>query len=180
MSYASSRDRNARVGAVPYYGKLVDIIELNYHGVFKVTLFKCQWANTTTHRGFRKDDLGFTSVNFSQQIHIGDQEDHEPYMLETEAQLVYYVEDVVDKEWSVVVHLKPRDLFDMGEEQEEERVYNNVPFEQQDVERWLKQANDPQRNGNLRLSRADDEETNEEPENPTNEEPENQTNEEPE
>lgn len=83
MSYASSRDKNARVGAVPYYGKLVDIIELNYHGVFKVTLFKCQCANSTTSRGFRKDDLGFTSVNFAQQIHIGDQEDHEPYILET-------------------------------------------------------------------------------------------------
>lgn len=81
------------------------------------------------------------------------------------------MDDVVDKDWSVVVHLKLRDLYDMGEEQEEV-VYNNVPFEQQDMERWLKQANDPQRNGNLRLSRAD----NEEIENPTNEETENQTN----
>ncbi|MED6155780.1 hypothetical protein PIB30_008364 [Stylosanthes scabra] len=28
------------------------------------------------------------------------------------------VDDVVDKEWSVVVHVKPRDLFDMGEDNE--------------------------------------------------------------
>ncbi|XP_020972663.1 uncharacterized protein LOC110269282 [Arachis ipaensis] len=31
------------------------------------------------------------------------------------ARLVYYVDDEVDKEWSVIVHVKPRDLFDMGD-----------------------------------------------------------------
>lgn len=28
--------------------------------------------------------------------------------------MVYYVNDEIDKYWSVVVHLKPRDLYDMG------------------------------------------------------------------
>ncbi|MED6165105.1 hypothetical protein PIB30_096438 [Stylosanthes scabra] len=39
-----------------------------------------------------------------------------------EARLVYYVEDVVEKEWSVVVHVNPRDLFDMGEDYEQTEV----------------------------------------------------------
>ena len=42
--------------------------------------------------------LGLTSVNFSRSIHTGDREDHEPYILASEAQLVYYVDDEVAKE----------------------------------------------------------------------------------
>jgi len=29
--------------------------------------------------------------------------------------MVYYIDDEVNKEWSIVVHLKPQDLYDMGE-----------------------------------------------------------------
>ncbi|KAG5568774.1 hypothetical protein H5410_064211 [Solanum commersonii] len=45
--------------------------------------------------------------------------------------MVYYVDDKTDKEWSVVVHLKPRDLFEMGEVDEEDR-YENEPYQQQE------------------------------------------------
>ena len=44
---ASSADNNIREADLAYYGKLEDIIELNYYGKFKVTLFKCKWADTT-------------------------------------------------------------------------------------------------------------------------------------
>ncbi|KAL4393521.1 hypothetical protein AHAS_Ahas02G0060300 [Arachis hypogaea] len=37
--------------------------------------------------------LGLTSVNFSHSIHIGNREDHEPYILASEVHLVYYVDD---------------------------------------------------------------------------------------
>ncbi|QHO00912.1 uncharacterized protein DS421_13g410410 [Arachis hypogaea] len=69
----------------------------------------------TPGRGIKQDVLGHTLVNFSNPIHVGDREDDEPYILASEARLVYYVEDEVDKEWSVVVLVKPRDLFDMGD-----------------------------------------------------------------
>ncbi|XP_057748109.1 uncharacterized protein LOC130967309 [Arachis stenosperma] len=114
-SYASARDNNVAVGGVSYYGRLVDIIELNYSGQFTVPLFKCLWADTTSGRGIKQDLLGHTCVNFRNSIHTGDREDDEPYILASEARLVYYVDDEVDKDWSVVVHVKPRDLFDMGE-----------------------------------------------------------------
>jgi len=39
---ASSADNNIREADLAYYGKLEDIIELNYYGKFKVTLFKCK------------------------------------------------------------------------------------------------------------------------------------------
>ncbi|XP_072090625.1 uncharacterized protein [Arachis hypogaea] len=99
-SYASMRDQKVAIGSVPYYGKIVDIIELNYNCRFSVVLFKCIWADTTTTRGIKQDHLGLTSVNFSRSIHTGDREDDEPYILASEAHLVYYVDDEVDKEWS--------------------------------------------------------------------------------
>ncbi|XP_015947580.2 uncharacterized protein LOC107472580 [Arachis duranensis] len=117
-SYASKRDANVAVGGVSYYGRLVDIIELNYSGQFTVVLFKCLWADTTSGRGIRQDVLGHTCVNFANPIHTGDREDDEPYILASEARLVFYVEDEVENGWSVVVHVKPRDLFDMGEDYE--------------------------------------------------------------
>lgn len=95
-SYASSSDTNMQFGGVPYYGKLVDIIEINYHGRFSVTLFKCMWANTTNPTRIITDNLGFKSVNFSRLIHTGDHEDDEPYIKASEAQMVYYVEDELD------------------------------------------------------------------------------------
>ncbi|KAL4316562.1 hypothetical protein AHAS_Ahas15G0297500 [Arachis hypogaea] len=83
------RDNKVAVGSVPYYGKIVDIIELNYSCRFSVVLFKCVWADTTTSRGHKTDHLGLISVNFSRSIYNGDQEDHEPYILASEAHLVY-------------------------------------------------------------------------------------------
>ncbi|XP_020992340.2 uncharacterized protein LOC110278427 [Arachis duranensis] len=118
-SYASMRDNRVAVGIVPYYGKIVDIIELNYSCHFTVVLFKCIWADTTTSRGIKEDHLGLTSVSFARPIHTGDREEDEPYILASEAQLVYYVRDEVEQEWSVVVHVKPRDLYDMGGENED-------------------------------------------------------------
>ncbi|XP_072076439.1 uncharacterized protein [Arachis hypogaea] len=104
-SYASKRDVNVAVGDVSYYGRLIDIIELNY-------------SDTTSGRGIRQDELGHTCVNFANPIHTGDREDDESYILASEARLVFYVEDEVDNGWSVVVHVMPRDLFDMGEDYE--------------------------------------------------------------
>ena len=99
-----------------YYDKLEDIIELNYYGHFKVTLFKCKWTDTTRDRGLRKDLWGFNCINFSRLIPMGDREEHDPHIEASQVEMVYYIDDEVNKNWSIVVHLKPRDLYDMGEE----------------------------------------------------------------
>ncbi|CAA7054529.1 unnamed protein product [Microthlaspi erraticum] len=83
--------------------------------MFRVVLFKCQWADTRDVRGCKKDDLGHTMVIFSHLIHTGNGEEDEPYVLASQARLVYYVEDPKEKGWCVVVHVKPRDLYDMGD-----------------------------------------------------------------
>lgn len=134
-SYASASDNRPKEGLVPYYGKLVDIIELNYYGKFFVTLFKCQWANTTNFRYIKKDPLGFTSINFSHLIHTGEREDDEPFIKASEAQLVYYVEDKVNVGWCTPVHVKPRDVFDMGE-YAKETTYESETNQQQLAMLW--------------------------------------------
>jgi len=112
MSYASSSDNQMQFGGVSYYGRLVDIIEINYHGRFSIVLFKCNWANTTTSRGIMSDEYGFTLVSFACLIHTSDNDDDEPYIKALEAQMVYYVDDELDKNWCILV--KPRDLYNMG------------------------------------------------------------------
>ncbi|QHN93077.1 uncharacterized protein DS421_17g589590 [Arachis hypogaea] len=45
----------------------------------------------------------------------GDREEDDPYVEASQARMVYFVNDEVNKDWSVVVHLKPRDSYNMGE-----------------------------------------------------------------
>lgn len=112
--------------------KLTEIIELHYYDSFRVVLFKCQWADTRDVRGYKKDDLGHTMVNFSRLIHTGNSEEDEPYVLASQARLVYYVEDLKEKGWSVVVHVKPRDLYDMGDptiSEEDDIMIEDLPVQ---------------------------------------------------
>ncbi|PKU80356.1 hypothetical protein MA16_Dca005887 [Dendrobium catenatum] len=53
------------------YGRLNDIIELNYSDLFCVVLFKCDFANTTSD-DTKVDHYRNTLVNFSRLIHTGD------------------------------------------------------------------------------------------------------------
>ncbi|KAJ1411135.1 putative transposase, Ptta/En/Spm, plant [Sesbania bispinosa] len=141
LCVASSIDANVQQADLPYYGKLEDIIELNYYGLFKVVLFKCKWANTTRERGFRKDAWQFTSVNFSRCIHTGEREEHDPYIEASQAQLVYYVDDEVNKGWSVVVHMKPRDLYDMGQVIEDD-ICESEAYQAQDLSHLFSNEDD--------------------------------------
>ncbi|CAN1122986.1 hypothetical protein LINPERPRIM_LOCUS2991, partial [Linum perenne] len=44
-------------------------------------------------------------------------QDDEPFIEAKVARMVYYVEDKVDKGWCIPVHIKPRDVYDMGDEE---------------------------------------------------------------
>jgi len=115
-SYASTSDSAPKSGNITYYGRLNDIVELNYYEKFKVVLFKCDWVDVTQGRGVMKDDLGFTLVNFSHLIHSGDRISDEPFVFAGQAQQVIFVQDPEDHEWFVPRSIKPRDILDMGEE----------------------------------------------------------------
>lgn len=105
-SYASRSDNNPIIGDVTYYGVLKDIIELDYLEDKKVVLFNCDWVSTG--RAVKQDENGFTLVNFSRA-----QQHSEPFILASQAQQVFYIEDPIEKGWRVVVKTKTRDSFDM-------------------------------------------------------------------
>ena len=65
----------------------------------------------------KTDTFGCTLVNFSQQIHKGDKIEHEPFVFANQVDQVLYVEDEYNNPgWSVALKMKPRDVFEMGEE----------------------------------------------------------------
>ncbi|XP_075095157.1 uncharacterized protein LOC142173461 [Nicotiana tabacum] len=85
-NYASTSNNAPKSANITYYGRLNDIVELNYYEEFKVVLFKCDWVDVTKGRGVKEDDLGFTLVNFSRLADSGDRERHEPFIFEEQAQ----------------------------------------------------------------------------------------------
>ena len=113
-TYAASGDATPVLGDVTYYGRIIDIIQLNYSGQYSVDLFKCEWVDVSS-KGIRKDKYGYTLVNFSHLMHKGDKIDHEPFIFPNLADQVFYVEDELNPGWSVVMQNKlPRDICDTG------------------------------------------------------------------
>ncbi|CAL1361192.1 unnamed protein product [Linum trigynum] len=110
QSFASARDHNPIYSDVSYYGIIEDILELDFNAGNKVVLFRCDWVSTG--RGLKCDELGFTLVNFSNRL-----SDKDPFIMASQAQQVFYVRDPIDTNWQVVIKTKPRDLYDMGEEE---------------------------------------------------------------
>ncbi|PHU11786.1 hypothetical protein BC332_18716 [Capsicum chinense] len=97
---------------------------------FKAVLFKFQWADTTQNRGFKIDAWKFNCVNFSKLIHIGDRMDDDPYIEASQANLVYYVDDENDKEWSVagkVVAVSKKKVEFGGDKCDEEDTSHSGP-----------------------------------------------------
>uniref|UniRef100_A0A803MUJ0 Transposase-associated domain-containing protein n=1 Tax=Chenopodium quinoa TaxID=63459 RepID=A0A803MUJ0_CHEQI len=73
-----------------YYGLLQEIIEVQYLGGNRVTLFKCDWWDVHSHgRGINSDCFDFVSVNTSKLLA------NDPYILATQAHQVFYVNDVL-------------------------------------------------------------------------------------
>ena len=76
-SEASRKTQNSGVyvvtkGGATYYGVLIDIIELNYFGKYRYVLFRCQWVDVISGRGYKNDEFGSPLVNFSKLIYNSD------------------------------------------------------------------------------------------------------------
>lgn len=105
-----------------YYGVLEDIYELQYVGNKKVYLFKCHWWDVAhLGRGYKIDKYGFTSVNTHYALNT-----NEPFVLASQSEQVFYLNDMVDKDWLVVVKTNPHDLFNMPEVKDETLLNEDV------------------------------------------------------
>ncbi|MED6163460.1 hypothetical protein PIB30_080167 [Stylosanthes scabra] len=71
------------------------------------------------------------------RAYVRELEADEPFILATDARMVYYVDDPSDIGWCSDCHMKPRDLYDMGDLNEEdldESLVEDIPFCEQQVE----------------------------------------------
>lgn len=44
-SFSNSKDQNPQIGDVTYYGVITKILELDYHRMGNIVLFKCDWVD---------------------------------------------------------------------------------------------------------------------------------------
>ena len=106
-------------GTKHYYGVIQDIFELDYYNICKVVVFRCDWVNVKSLRGFKLDKYGLPLVNFNNLIHTGEALKDDPFVLSSQVKQVFYVKDQKDENWFHVVMTKPRDVYDMGEKSNE-------------------------------------------------------------
>jgi hypothetical protein len=125
--YASASDARPILGNMTYYGRIIDIIELNYSENFSMVLFKYEWVDVVSGKGIKKDKYGYTLVNFSHKIHTGDKIAHEPFIFPNQADQVFNIDDNLNPRWSVVLKMKPRDIYDMGFDEWEDDI-ETKPF----------------------------------------------------
>ncbi|XP_057443879.1 uncharacterized protein LOC130736038 [Lotus japonicus] len=143
-------------GHADYYGVVRKITEIKYLDNKFVILFKCDWFEAPSEgrnqgRGYKKDDYGFISVDITRLFYKND-----PFILGSQAELVYYVQYSDKENWYSVVKVKPRHIFDLpnGEDDDEFEAYQlnelsdthgelATPLENQDEDALLGEQETP-------------------------------------
>jgi hypothetical protein len=100
-------------GHTDYYGMIQKIIEIRYLENNFVILFKCDWFEAPSQvrnhgKGYKKDEYGFISLDITKLYYKND-----PFVLGSQAGLVYYVKRNDSENWHTVVKVKPRNVFDV-------------------------------------------------------------------
>ncbi|XP_021866163.2 uncharacterized protein [Spinacia oleracea] len=101
-----------------YYGKLKEILEFDYYCSFKVLMFRCDWVDI--RRGFKTYPSGRVRVNFSKLMHTGQNLKDDPFIFSSQAKQVFYIEDEIQNGWFHVIKTKPRDLFDIPDDDDDD------------------------------------------------------------
>ena len=105
MQIASPKDKNPVLGYMCFYAIVTEIWDLDYN-MFNICVFKYDWIDNKN--GVKVDELGFTLVDLTKIRHKLD-----PFILATQAQQVFYVEDQVDPRWSIVLSRQKMELFNI-------------------------------------------------------------------
>jgi hypothetical protein len=96
-----------------YFGKLIEVIEVEYFDRTKCVLFKCKWADSTRDKGYKEETYGLIFVNFKNLDHMGEMIIDELYVLTSQVDQVFYVEDERDQDWAFAIKTKPRKVYDV-------------------------------------------------------------------
>ncbi|GJT18046.1 RNA-directed DNA polymerase [Tanacetum coccineum] len=78
----------------------------------------CDWVDIRPSRGLKKDKYRFPLVNFSRPlVHTGEKLSDDPFIISSQAKQVFHIDDIRDVGWSHVIQTKPRDIYDMGSDE---------------------------------------------------------------
>ncbi|XP_010436656.1 PREDICTED: uncharacterized protein LOC104720449 [Camelina sativa] len=123
------------VDVVSYYGRIVDIILLDYN-VFYVPIFRCQWA--VKGNSVKVED-GFTLVNMNQsQVSFA----NDPFILVSQARQIFYSRENDESCWYVVLKGPSRRYNDENVEDE----YADVGPLPSDIDMTLEGVSDEAQN----------------------------------
>ena len=96
---------------VDFYGVLSNVVVLNYVLGYKVILFKCTWFDTNQKKKRIKHDYNLTTIQVSATWY-----DNDPFILATQAQQVFYLDDYKNgHNWKVVQKVNHRHIWDVPE-----------------------------------------------------------------
>ena len=131
MCRSSARDMRQVADMITYYGVIKEILVIDYH-MFKVPLFRCNWANTAN--GVKEED-GFTLVNLhmNQAAYLKD-----PFILPSQAKQVFYSREDDASNWYVVMRAPPRGYHEL----ETEADLGGTPLAVQEVDDMGDEASD--------------------------------------
>ena len=116
------KDQNIEHTSQIFYGVITSIWELDYEN-FRVPIFHCKWVDMNT--GIKVDDLGYTLVNLNRLGFLND-----PFVLAKHVKQVCYIDDPLEKLWSVVLKSPERKYYeDKDDENEVEIELENDHFE---------------------------------------------------
>ncbi|XP_074377593.1 uncharacterized protein LOC141719109 [Apium graveolens] len=111
--HVQGKDTNIEHISYTFYGVITSIWELDYNH-FHVPIFRCNWVDM--NKGVKVDDLGYTVVNLQK---IGFMND--PFVLGKHVKQVCYIDDPLEKFWSVVLRL-PDKYNDQSDDENEGSV----------------------------------------------------------
>ncbi|KAL4394576.1 hypothetical protein AHAS_Ahas02G0165800 [Arachis hypogaea] len=96
------------------------MFELDYYGQFKVVLFKCEWYTVA------KDNFGLSYVYFNKKCY-----QEEPFVLASQVNQCFYVQDPYVSDKHYVMKTIPRDLFRVSDDLESNSpiIYAREPCE---------------------------------------------------
>jgi hypothetical protein len=82
-----------------YFWKLIEVIEVEYFDRTKYVMFKCKLVDSTKDKGYMVDEYGLIFVNFKNLVHKGEIIIDEPYVLTSQVDHIFYIEDERDRDW---------------------------------------------------------------------------------
>lgn len=115
LSCSSSKDMNPKEARLQYFGVLKIIFRFDFAS-FSVVLFYCKWFRSILvgkHATMKIDKYGFQMVDTTKLLRSTEIID-QPFVLPSHVHQVFYVPDLIEPNWSVVLEHMPRQRWIVG------------------------------------------------------------------